>query len=125
RARNSDSTTIGRINDKTVVTGCDMAQSALLSAAVVAIVITRRHGIIGTSLKTTSSDFLVVGGGIVGLATAWHLTRQFPDARICLLEKEPQVAQHQSGRNSGVLHSGIYYKPGSLKATTCRSGKLA
>lgn len=76
-------------------------------------------------LKATSSDFLVVGAGIVGLATAWHLTQRFSDARICLLEKEPQVALHQSGRNSGVLHSGIYYKPGSLKATTCRSGKLA
>ncbi|MEZ6079494.1 MAG: FAD-dependent oxidoreductase [Pirellulaceae bacterium] len=76
-------------------------------------------------LKATTSDFLVVGGGIVGLATAWHLTQCFPDARICLLEKEPQVAQHQSGRNSGVLHSGIYYKPGSLKATTCRSGSMA
>lgn len=76
-------------------------------------------------LNSTKSDFLVVGGGIVGLATAWHLTQSFPDARICLLEKEPQVALHQSGRNSGVLHSGIYYKPGSLKATTCRSGKLA
>ncbi len=61
----------------------------------------------------------------MGLSTAWHLSQRFPDSRICLLEKEPQVAQHQSGRNSGVLHSGIYYKPGSLKATTCRSGNLA
>lgn len=66
-----------------------------------------------------------MGGGIVGLATAWQLMQRYPDARICLLEKEPQVALHQSGRNSGVLHSGIYYKPGSLKATTCSSGKLA
>ncbi len=71
------------------------------------------------------SDFLVVGGGIVGLATAWRLAQAYPDAKICLLEKEPRVAMHQSGRNSGVLHSGIYYKPGSLRATTCRSGKLA
>ncbi|MGN6136264.1 MAG: L-2-hydroxyglutarate oxidase [Aureliella sp.] len=68
-------------------------------------------------------DFAVIGGGIVGLATAWQLHGRFPEARICLLEKETQVAQHQSGRNSGVLHSGIYYKPGSLKATTCRAGK--
>ncbi len=75
--------------------------------------------------SSNTSDFLVVGGGIVGLATAWQLAQRYPDARICLLEKEPQVALHQSGRNSGVLHSGIYYKPGSLKATTCRSGKLA
>lgn len=71
------------------------------------------------------SDFLIVGGGIVGLATAWRIAQRYPDAKLCLLEKEPQVAQHQSGRNSGVLHSGIYYKPGSLKAITCRQGKLA
>lgn len=68
-------------------------------------------------------DFLVVGGGIVGLATAYQLMNQFPDARLAVLEKESQVAAHQSGRNSGVLHSGIYYKPGSLKAVTCRQGK--
>lgn len=71
------------------------------------------------------SDFLIVGGGIVGLATAWRLSQRYPDAKICLLEKESQLARHQSGRNSGVLHSGIYYKPGSLRATTCRVGKLA
>lgn len=70
-----------------------------------------------------TSDFLVVGGGIVGLATAWRLMQQFPDAKITLLEKEARVGSHQSGRNSGVLHSGIYYKPGSLKAVTCRAGK--
>lgn len=70
-----------------------------------------------------NSDFLVVGGGIVGLATAWRLMQQFPDAKITVLEKEAQVCRHQSGRNSGVLHSGIYYKPGSLKAITCRAGK--
>lgn len=68
-------------------------------------------------------DFLVVGGGIVGLATAWRIMHRFPDASIAVLEKEAQLAQHQSGRNSGVLHSGIYYKPGSLKAETCREGK--
>lgn len=70
-----------------------------------------------------NADYVIVGGGIVGLATAWTLHQRFPDAKICLLEKEPEVGQHQSGRNSGVLHSGIYYKPGSLKATTCRAGK--
>lgn len=69
-------------------------------------------------------DFVVVGGGIVGLATAYQLTQKYPDAKLALLEKESQVAQHQSGRNSGVLHSGIYYKPGSLKARTCRTGKV-
>lgn len=76
-----------------------------------------------TTSRTT--DFIVVGGGIVGLATAWRLMQQFPDAKITLLEKEPRVGLHQSGRNSGVLHSGIYYKPGSLKAVTCRAGKAA
>lgn len=76
-------------------------------------------------LNKRKVDFLVVGGGIVGLATAYQLSRTFADCKIALVEKETAVAQHQSGRNSGVLHSGIYYKPGSLKATTCRSGKLA
>ncbi|MCA9195735.1 MAG: L-2-hydroxyglutarate oxidase, partial [Planctomycetales bacterium] len=69
-------------------------------------------------------DFLIVGGGLVGLGTAWQLSQRFSDATICLIEKESRVAAHQSGRNSGVLHSGIYYKPGSLKAVTCRAGKL-
>lgn len=69
------------------------------------------------------SDVLVVGGGIVGLATAYQLTRAYPHLCVRVVEKEQRVAQHQSGRNSGVLHSGIYYKPGSLKALTCRRGK--
>lgn len=73
----------------------------------------------------STSDFLVIGGGIVGLATTWQLANRFPDVRIRLIEKETRVAAHQSGRNSGVLHSGIYYKPGSLKAITCREGKMA
>jgi L-2-hydroxyglutarate oxidase LhgO len=70
-----------------------------------------------------SSDVLVVGGGIVGLATAYQLTQHHPQLRVVLLEKESRLAMHQSGRNSGVLHSGIYYKPGSIKAQTCRRGK--
>ncbi len=73
----------------------------------------------------TTSDFIVIGGGIVGLATAWQLSQRFPGSSIRLLEKENKLAAHQSGRNSGVLHSGIYYKPGSLKAKTCRAGKAA
>jgi L-2-hydroxyglutarate oxidase len=73
----------------------------------------------------TQSDVAIVGGGIVGLATAYQLTRQFPDRRVVVLEKEAEVAAHQTGRNSGVLHSGIYYKPGSLKAINCRAGKKA
>lgn len=68
--------------------------------------------------------YLIIGGGIVGLATAYTIHQTYPDARVTVLEKEPQVGLHQSGRNSGVLHSGIYYKPGSLKATNCREGKL-
>lgn len=71
------------------------------------------------------TDVAIVGGGIVGLATAYHLTQRFPDLRITVLEKEQDVAAHQTGRNSGVLHSGIYYKPGSIKAKTCRLGKAA
>ncbi|MDJ1483955.1 MULTISPECIES: L-2-hydroxyglutarate oxidase [Xanthocytophaga] len=67
-------------------------------------------------------DILVVGGGIVGLATALRLKKNKPDLKIILLEKEKQLAKHQTGNNSGVIHSGIYYKPGSLKATNCING---
>lgn len=70
-------------------------------------------------------DLVVVGGGIVGLATAYRFTQRFPGKRVVVLEKEPRVAEHQTGHNSGVLHSGIYYKPGSLKAVNCRAGKRA
>lgn len=72
-----------------------------------------------------STDVLIVGGGIVGLATAYHLTRDFPGRSLTIVEKESQLAQHQTGHNSGVLHSGIYYKPGSLRAVNCRAGKAA
>ncbi len=67
----------------------------------------------------------IVGGGIVGLATAYQLTQRYPNARLTVIEKEDSVALHQSGRNSGVLHSGIYYRPGSLKAKNCQAGKQA
>ncbi len=67
-------------------------------------------------------DYVIVGGGIVGLATASVLTARSPRARILVLEKETKFAQHQSAHNSGVIHSGIYYKPGSLKATLAQSG---
>ena len=67
-------------------------------------------------------DFVVVGGGIVGAATAWQLTRAHPGATLLLLEKERAFATHQTGHNSGVIHSGIYYQPGSLKAELCRRG---
>jgi len=71
------------------------------------------------------ADVAIIGGGIVGLATAYQLTRRDPTQSVVLLEKETAIAQHQTGHNSGVIHSGIYYKPGSLKATNCRAGKRA
>ncbi|WZO98268.1 L-2-hydroxyglutarate oxidase [Isosphaeraceae bacterium EP7] len=70
-----------------------------------------------------STDVAIIGGGIVGLATAYQLTRERPGTRVVVLEKESGLARHQTGHNSGVLHSGIYYKPGSLKAVNCREGK--
>ncbi|QEG01016.1 L-2-hydroxyglutarate oxidase LhgO [Stieleria maiorica] len=70
-------------------------------------------------------DFIVIGAGIVGLATARRLLQRFPDCSVLVVESESDVAAHQSGHNSGVLHSGIYYKPGSIRASTCRTGKAA
>lgn len=67
-------------------------------------------------------DYVVIGGGIVGISTMYHLGISFPQARILLLEKESGPAHHQTGRNSGVIHSGIYYKPGSFKASFAKSG---
>jgi len=71
------------------------------------------------------ADVAIVGGGIVGLATAWQLGERYPRLRVLVLEKEAEVGEHQTGHNSGVLHSGIYYKPGSLRAVNCREGKRA
>lgn len=71
----------------------------------------------------TTHDVVIVGGGIVGLATARDVQRRQPGAKVLLLEKEDAVAQHQSGRNSGVIHAGVYYAPGSLKARFCAEGK--
>ncbi len=65
----------------------------------------------------------IVGAGVVGASVAYALRKRWPEARIVVLEKEGEPAYHQSGRNSGVIHSGIYYKPGSLKATLCRVGR--
>lgn len=67
-------------------------------------------------------DFVVIGAGIVGLATAWRLRQDHPAASIVILDKEARVAAHQSGHNSGVIHAGVYYAPGSLKARLCRAG---
>jgi|SRR3984957_2426648 len=70
-------------------------------------------------------NLIVVGGGVVGLATALEVTRRYPGLRVLVLEKEDRVARHQSGHNSGVIHSGVYYKPGSLKARLCVAGAEA
>jgi L-2-hydroxyglutarate oxidase len=74
-------------------------------------------------MLTTKYDIIVVGGGIVGLASAYKLNLRYPDKKILLLEKEKTVASHQTGHNSGVIHSGIYYKPGSYKAKNCVEGR--
>jgi len=68
------------------------------------------------------AHFVVIGGGIVGLATAYQLIRERPHATVTVLEKEDRVAAHQTGHNSGVIHAGVYYEPGSLKAQLCRAG---
>lgn len=78
-----------------------------------------------TTPATESVDYLIIGGGIVGLSTAWQLLQREPDARLLLVEKESQLAGHQTGHNSGVIHAGIYYAPGSLKAEFCRAGLAA
>ncbi|HSU02216.1 MAG TPA: L-2-hydroxyglutarate oxidase [Nocardioides sp.] len=70
-------------------------------------------------------DHVVVGGGIVGAATAWTITQRYPGRRVLLLDKEDTFGRHQTGHNSGVIHSGIYYAPGSLKAELCRAGAAA
>ena len=70
-------------------------------------------------------DYIIIGGGIVGLSTAWQFKAQLPHKQILLLEKEDQLASHQTGHNSGVIHAGIYYTPGSLKAEFCRAGLAA
>ncbi|MCL9779988.1 L-2-hydroxyglutarate oxidase [Vibrio sp. S4M6] len=69
-------------------------------------------------------DFIVIGGGIVGIATAWQLIQKYPERRIALLEKESSLASHQTGHNSGVIHAGVYYTPGSLKADLCKRGNM-
>jgi L-2-hydroxyglutarate oxidase len=66
--------------------------------------------------------YIVVGGGIVGLSTAWQLIQRYPTKKILLIEKEDDYARHQTGHNSGVIHAGVYYQPGSLKAKFCKEG---
>jgi (S)-2-hydroxyglutarate dehydrogenase len=69
-------------------------------------------------------DFIVIGGGILGLATARQLQQQFNNPSVLVLEKEHQLATHQTGHNSGVIHAGVYYAPGSLKSKFCRAGNI-
>src|SRR5215211_2127931 len=73
----------------------------------------------------TDFDLAVIGGGIVGLSTAMQMTERFPGISVAVLEKEPALARHQTGRNSGVIHAGVYYQPGSLKARFCREQSIA
>lgn len=75
------------------------------------------------SADGAETGVLVIGGGIVGLASAHCIQQRMPGTRVVVLEKETEIATHQTGRNSGVIHSGIYYKPGSQKALNCREGK--
>ena len=70
-------------------------------------------------------DYVIIGGGIVGVSTAWQLQQRWPQKNILLLEKEDQHSQHQTGHNSGVIHAGVYYAPGSLKAQFCKEGAAA
>jgi len=76
-------------------------------------------------MTDSSYDVIIIGGGAVGLAVALEITNRFPRQKLLLVEKEDRVAQHQSGHNSGVIHSGVYYKPGSLKARLCVTGAAA
>src|SRR5262249_37587706 len=73
----------------------------------------------------SAADVVIVGGGILGPATAYQVTRRDPPPRLIVVGNDADLASHQTGHNSGVIHSGVYYKPGSLKATTCRAGKAA
>ena len=68
-------------------------------------------------------DIAIVGGGIIGSATFFKLSERFPNKSIVLIEKEKELAAHQTGNNSGVIHSGLYYTPGSLKAVNCIQGR--
>ncbi|MGK0269951.1 MAG: L-2-hydroxyglutarate oxidase [Cocleimonas sp.] len=67
-------------------------------------------------------DYTIIGGGIVGISTAWQLQQRYPNKSVLVLEKENNLCKHQTGRNSGVIHAGVYYTPGSLKAEFCREG---
>lgn len=80
------------------------------------------NGYIRPKIQSVQYDIIIVGGGAVGLATALQLLAKNPRFKVVVLEKETAVAYHQTGNNSNVIHSGIYYKPGSLKAKNCIHG---
>src|SRR6478736_2618544 len=80
---------------------------------------------LASSQPPAECDILIVGGGILGLATARELLSRNPGARLAVLEREPELAAHQTGHSSGVIHAGIYYAPGSLKARLCVEGAQA
>ena len=74
---------------------------------------------------TQKFDVTIIGAGIIGLGTAISILKKHPNIKLAILEKDNQVAAHQTGHNSGVIHSGIYYKPGSLKAEFCVKGRTS
>ncbi|SVD18180.1 uncharacterized protein METZ01_LOCUS371034, partial [marine metagenome] len=73
-------------------------------------------------INTDRCDIAVIGGGILGIATAMRLAQEYPKYKVVVLEKEAGLARHQTGHNSGVIHAGIYYTPGSQKANLCTVG---
>src|ERR1035437_9336938 len=84
-----------------------------------------RHALVLLSMTDSRYNVVIIGGGVVGLGVALEITRRFPHLRLLLVEKEDRVARHQSGHNSGVIHSGVYYKPASMKARLCVTGAAA
>jgi (S)-2-hydroxyglutarate dehydrogenase len=84
-----------------------------------------RDALVSRFMTDSRHNVIIIGGGVVGLAVALEITRRFPHLRLLLVEKEDRVACHQSGHNSGVIHSGVYYKPGSMKARLCVEGAAA
>ena len=74
-------------------------------------------------MKNIKYDIAIVGGGIVGLSTAYKIQKKYPKLNLIILEKEKELAFHQTGRNSGVIHSGLYYKPDSYRAKYCVDGR--
>ena len=95
-------------------------QSSLLTTDCPLPTIPPQHSALRT--QHLEYDVIVIGSGILGLSTALRILQSRPKTRLVLIEKEADIAQHQTGHNSGVIHSGLYYKPGSLKATNCRNG---